>query len=77
MTQADASAPLYAFANMDFFFLYEVEVGHQFDYSTVHLHFGFQHTTDVFLETEYPTAVQVALDTGSTPVTAHDLVPTF
>jgi hypothetical protein len=32
---------------------------------------------DVFLKERYPTAVQVSLDTGSTPYTVHDLIPVF
>ena len=77
MTQADASAAMSARAYEEFFFLYEIEICRQFDFSALHLHSGFLHTVDVMLKTEYPTAVQVALDTGSTPVTVHDLIPTF
>ena len=77
MTQADASSAMSAKDYEEFFFPYEVQICREFDYSTVHLHSGFLHTVDVFLSHEYPTAVQVALDTGSTPVTVHDLVPTF
>ncbi len=77
MTQADASASMSAEMYGEFFLPYEVEICKQFDFSTVHLHSGFLHTVDVFLKPEYPTAIQVALDTGSTPVTVHSLLPTF
>ena len=29
------------------------------------------------LKGKYPTAIQVVLDTGSTPYTVHDLIPVF
>jgi hypothetical protein len=59
------------------FFPYDVQICRQFDYSVVHLHSGYLHTVDVFLKDKYPTAVQVSLDTGSTPFTVHDLIPIF
>ena len=76
-TQCDASAAVSARTYEESFFPYEEEICRQFDYSMVHLHSGFLHTVDTFLKTEYPTAVQVSLDTGSTPFTPHDLIPTF
>jgi len=77
VTQADASAAVSARTYEEFFLPYEVDICKQFDFSAVHLHSGFLHTVDVFLKSEYPTAIQVALDTGSTPFTVHDLIPTF
>jgi hypothetical protein len=32
---------------------------------------------DTFIKTDYPSAVQVGLDTGSTPHTLHTLMPVF
>jgi len=76
-TQCDASAAVSAKTYEEFFFPYEEEICRQFGYSMVHLHSGFLHTVDTFLKTEYPTAVQVSLDTGSTPFTPHSLLPVF
>lgn len=76
-TQCDASAAVSARTYEEFFFPYEEKICSQYDYSMVHLHSGFLHTVDTFLKTEYPTAVQVSLDTGSTPFTPHDLIPVF
>jgi hypothetical protein len=61
----------------ELFFPYDVEICKQFDYSVVHLHSGYLHTIDVFLKDKYPSAVQVSLDTGSTPHTVRDLLPVF
>ena len=77
MTQADASASMSAKIYEEFFLPYEIEICKQFDFSTIHLHSGFLHTVDVLLKPDYPMAIQVALDTGSTPITVHDLIPTF
>ena len=77
ITQCDASAGTSARLYEDFFFPYEEEICSHFDYSAVHLHSGFLHTIDTFLKTEYPTAIQVSFDTGSTRWTSHDLIPVF
>jgi hypothetical protein len=61
----------------EMFFPYDVQICEQFDYSVVHLHSGYLHHMDVFLKGKYPSAVQVSLDTGSTPWTVHDLIPIF
>jgi len=76
-TQCDVTSSVSAEMYEEFFIPYENEICSQFDYSVVHLHSGYVHTVDVFLEHEYPTAIQVALDTGSTPNTVHKLIPTF
>ncbi len=76
-TQCDASAAVSARTYEEFFFPYEEEICGQYDYSVVHLHSGYLHTVDTFIKTDYPTAVQVSLDTGSTPHTPHTLIPVF
>lgn len=76
-SQCDASAATSAKMYEEFFFPYEEEIFKQFDYSIVHLHSGFLHTVPTFLKTDYPTSIQVSLDTGSTPETPHTLIPTF
>ena len=43
----------------------------------VHLHSGYLHTVEVFLKDRFPTAVQISLDTGSTPHGVADLMPVF
>jgi hypothetical protein len=77
ITQCDASAAVSPRNYEEFFFPYDVETCKRFDYSIVHLHSGYLHTVDTFLKTEYPTALQVSLDTESTALTVHDLIPTF
>lgn len=76
-TQCDVVSSMSAEAYKEFFFPGDLEICKSFDYSSVHLHSGYLHHTDVFLEGPYPTAVQVALDTGSTPNTVHTLIPLF
>jgi hypothetical protein len=76
-TQCDVSSSVSAQLYEDFFFPYEVEICKSFDYSVVHLHSGYLHTVDVLLKDKYPSAIQVSLDTGSTPHTVHDLLPVF
>ncbi len=74
-TQCDMSAllspQLYAKAVLPF----EEKVCRPFDYSVIHLHSGFLHTVDALLEAELPTAIEIYLDTGSTPVQTRDLIP--
>jgi hypothetical protein len=76
-TQCDVTSSVSAKMYEEVFFPYDVQICQQFDYSAVHLHSGYLHTIDVFLKDKYPTAVQVSLDTGSTPYTVHDLIPVF
>ncbi|MBM3956514.1 MAG: hypothetical protein FJ313_00500 [Gemmatimonadetes bacterium] len=76
-TQCDVTSSVSAQMYEEFFIPYENEICSHFDYSAVHLHSGYLHTVDVFLKDKYPTAVEVALDTGSTPHTVHSLIPTF
>ncbi|MDP6824068.1 MAG: uroporphyrinogen decarboxylase family protein [Dehalococcoidia bacterium] len=76
-TQCDVASSISAAQYEEFFFLYDTEICKNFDYSVVHLHSGYLHHMDVFLKERYPTAVQVSLDTGSTPYTVHDLIPVF
>lgn len=76
-TQCDASAAMSAKTYEEFFFPYEEEIYRQYDYSIVHLHSGYLHTVPTFLKTKYPSAIQVSLDTGSTPETPHTLLPIF
>ena len=76
-TQCDVTSSVSAKMYEDVFFPYDVEICKQFDYSIVHLHSGYLHTVDVLLEQKYPTAIQVSLDTGSTPLNVHDLIPVF
>jgi hypothetical protein len=76
-TQCDVTSSVSAKMYEEVFFPYDVEICKNFDYSIVHLHSGYLHTVEVLLKQEYPTAVQVSLDTGSTPFTVHDLIPVF
>lgn len=77
ITQCDASAAVSPKTYEDFFFPYDEETCKQFDYSIIHLHSGYLHTIDTFLKTDYPTAIQVALDTEATSKTVSDLIPVF
>ena len=76
-TQCDASAAISANTYEKFFFPYEIEICSSFNYSIMHLHSGYLHTIDIFLKSLYPTAIQISLDTGSTPLTTKDLIPVF
>ncbi len=76
-TQCDVTSSVSAKMYEELFFPYDVEICRRFDYSVVHLHSGYLHTIDVFLKDKYPSAVQVSLDTGSTPHTVRDLIPVF
>ena len=76
-SQCDASAAISAKTYEQFFMPYEIDIYKRYQHSNVHLHSGYLHTVDVFLKTEYPTSMQVSLDTGSTPETVHTLMPVF
>jgi hypothetical protein len=76
-TQCDVVSSMSAEAYKEFFFPGDEEICRNFDFSVVHLHSGYLHHTDVLLEGKYPTVIQVALDTGSTPNTVHSLIPYF
>jgi hypothetical protein len=76
-TQCDVASSISSDQYEEFFFPYDTEICKNFDYSVVHLHSGYLHHMDVFLKERYPTAVQVSLDTGSTPYTVSDLIPVF
>ncbi len=77
ITQCDASAAVSPKNYEDFFFPYDEETCKHFDYSIIHLHSGYLHTIDTFLKTDYPTAIQVSLDTEATNKTVSDLIPLF
>lgn len=76
-TQCDVTSSVSAEMYEEIFIPFEQEICRHFDYSVVHLHSGYLHTVDVFLKHRYPDAIQVSLDTGSTPHTARDLIPVF
>lgn len=76
-TQCDVASSVSPQTYKEFFFPWDRYICEQFDYSVVHLHSGYLHHIEVLLEDPYPTAVQVSLDTGSTPFQVHDLIPTF
>jgi hypothetical protein len=76
-TQCDVASSVSAQTYRDVFFPWDKYICEQFDYSVIHLHSGYLHHVEVVLEDPYPTAVQVSLDTGSTPNQVHDLVPIF
>jgi len=76
-TQCDVTSSLSAKMYEEHFLPFDVEICKGFDYSVIHLHSGYLHTVDVLLKEKYPTAIQVVLDTGSTPYTVHDLIPVF
>lgn len=76
-TQCDVASSVSAGHYEEFFFPYDVEICKAFDYSITHLHSGYLHHVDVLLKDKYPTAIQVSLDTGSTPFSVHDRMPIF
>jgi hypothetical protein len=76
-TQCDVASSVSAQTYRDIFFPWDKYICEQFDYSVIHLHSGYLHHVEVVLEDPYPTAVQVSLDTGSTPNQVHDLIPVF
>jgi hypothetical protein len=76
-TQADVVSSVSAQTYRDIFFPWDKYICEQFDYSIIHLHSGYLHHVEVVLEDPYPTAVQVSLDTGSTPFQVNDLIPIF
>jgi len=76
-TQCDVVSSMSAESYKEFFFPGDREISKAFDYSMVHLHSGYLHHIDVLLEEKYPTIIQVALDTGSTPNTVRSLMPFF
>jgi hypothetical protein len=76
-TQADVVSSVSAQTYKDVFFPYDRYICEQFDYSVIHTHSGYLHHMDVVLEDSLPTAVQVSLDTGSTPHQVRDLIPIF
>ena len=76
-TQADISAILSPRTYAETVLPFEDQVCRPFAYSTIHLHSGFLHVVEPLLDAELPRAIEVALDTGSTPITTHDLVPLF
>ncbi|MHB1007304.1 MAG: hypothetical protein ACYC3S_16930 [Chloroflexota bacterium] len=73
-TQCDMSALLSPRVYKELVLPFEAKVCRPFAYSLIHLHSGFLHTVDALLETEYPTAIEIALDTGSTPVSAREVI---
>ncbi len=76
-SQCDASAALSPKTFEEVFFPYELEIFKKYRYSNVHLHSGFLHTVPTYLKTDWPTSIQVSLDTGSTPQTVKTLMPVF
>ena len=76
-TQCDVVSSMSAEMYKEVFLPGDLEICKSFDYSMLHLHSGYLHHTDVLLEEKYPTVIQVALDTGSTPNTVHSLIPYF
>lgn len=76
-TQCDVVSSVSARHYEQLFFPYDVEICKAFDYSITHLHSGYLHHVDVLLKEKYPTAIQVSLDTGSTPFAVHDRLPVF
>ena len=76
-TQADVVSSVSAQTYKDVFFPWDRYICEQFDYSVIHTHSGYLHHMEVVLEEERPTAVQVSLDTGSTPHEVRDLLPIF
>jgi hypothetical protein len=76
-SQCDVASSVSAQTYKDFFFPYDKYICEQFDYSIIHTHSGYLHHMEVLLEDSAPTAVQVSLDTGSTPFQVKDLIPIF
>ncbi|MBI2940263.1 MAG: hypothetical protein HYY04_07455 [Chloroflexi bacterium] len=73
-TQCDMSSLLSARTYAELVVPFEEKICREFDYSIIHLHSGYLHTVDALLEAEFPLAIQISLDTGSTPVTTRDVV---
>ncbi len=76
-TQADVVSSISAQTYKDVFFPWDRYICEQFDYSVIHTHSGYLHHMEVVLEEKHPTAIQVSLDTGSTPHQVRDLLPIF
>ena len=74
-TQCDMSSIMSARTYAELVIPFEDRICRQFDHSIIHLHSGYLHTVDELLDAELPQVLQIALDTGSTPVTTRDLVP--
>lgn len=74
-TQCDMSSALSAKTYAELVIPFEDRICREFDHSIIHLHSGYLHTVDELLDAELPEVIQIALDTGSTPVTTRDLVP--
>jgi hypothetical protein len=77
ITQCDASAAVSPRHYEEFFFPYDELTCKHFNYSIIHLHSEYLHTIDTFLKGDYPTAIQVSLDTEATSKTVSDLMPIF
>jgi len=76
-TQADVVSSISAQTYKDVFFPWDRYICEQFDHSVIHTHSGYLHHMEVVLEEKHPTAIQVSLDTGSTPHQVRDLLPIF
>ena len=74
-TQCDMSSVLSPKTYAELVIPFEDRICREFDHSIIHLHSGYLHTVDALLDAELPQVLQIALDTGSTPVTTRDLVP--
>ena len=74
-TQCDMSSVTSAQIYAEQFLPYDERLCREFDYSVIHLHSGYLHTVDAILERELPMAIEIALDTGSTPVSTRDVAP--
>jgi hypothetical protein len=73
-TQCDMSALMSPKGYKELVVPFEEKVCRPFEYSLIHLHSGFLHTVPALLEVELPTAIEIALDTGSTPVSTREVI---
>lgn len=76
-TQCDTAAMVSPATYESFFLPFDIAICECFDYSIMHLHSGYLDHTDVLLPGRHPMAIQISLDTGSTPTTVNDLLPLF
>ena len=63
-TQCDASAFLSPKHYAQWFLPYDARISQAVDYSIIHLHSSSLHTVDALLDSEYPRAIQITIETN-------------
>lgn len=76
-TQCDATAFLSAEHYVQWFLPYDMRICETVDCSIIHLHSCSLHTVEALLETEYPHAIQVTLESGPSGPPLEAIIPIF